>query len=260
MNDLSETFFERMGVTLVTRWSSFLCSAACTLLVSTTSWAGRPLDTEDAATAEPHTCQIEAWRDRQGHTRTAQGAVACGVVAGLELGWGQSRVWDQASRADGLIAQGLTMKWVPAFWRMPATLGLAGGELQGGLKAELIRSASEGSSAVALQALASWRMDAAWSMHANVGVQQLSHLHRTAAQVRLAAVWAPHPQTLLFAEAAASQHPQWFGGRTLSIGGRWWALADQLGFDLKATQEAHVPSTRWSLGLGWYGWGGWGGW
>lgn len=243
-----------MHTVSLTKRSSSLCLTLGILLMSASAWAGRPLDTEDAATAEPHTCQIEVWRDHQASARSSQVAVACGVAQGLELGWGQSRAWDHGLSANALSAQGLAIKWVPTAWRLALPDALWGGEVQAGVKAEVTRSPDEGLSALAVQSMASWRIDADWSVHANLGVQRLSSLSSTAAQVRLAVVWAPHPRALLFAEAAASQHPQWFGGRSLALGGRWWLLTDQLGLDLKASQEAGIAATRWSLGLGWYGW------
>lgn len=70
--------------------------AAAIALFPALALAGRPLSTEDAATREDGTCQIEAWADRTRANTTGLFAVPACAVAGVEFQAGVAR-----ERADG---------------------------------------------------------------------------------------------------------------------------------------------------------------
>lgn len=61
-------------------------------LLSTTTWAGRPLATDDATILDPGDCQVEAWHQHGGGLRESWAMPACRVGAWeLAAGKGQSR-------------------------------------------------------------------------------------------------------------------------------------------------------------------------
>ena len=212
-------------------------------------WAGRPLASDDAGTADSGTCQIESWVERAGSERAFVVAPACGVAPGWELGADYSRLQPRDTvRAAG----GLALKWVPA----AAELSTPAGPLSLGLKLSgaWMQPAQSGwqRSQSGLAALASLQLDPAWAMHLNLGLarQQGSR----ASLLNLALVWTPTEQALLFAEVQANTKAAVFGGALRTVGARWWLLKDRLGLDLTAGREAGVHgATAWTLGLGWYG-------
>lgn len=217
--------------------------------VTHVAWAGRPLATDDAATTDARTCQVESWLERAGSERALVFAPACGIAEGLELGadYTRTRAHDTSRTA------GFAVKWVPGAWRVDTRAG----ELHAGLKwsTALERPAQAGwrRSETGVLALATWKPGGAWSLHANLGVAHERSSDTTAALLNLAVDWAVHPDALLFAESQANDRQAVFGGTVTTAGGRWWLVRDQLGLDLTASRETGVGSTLWTVGLGWYG-------
>lgn len=73
--------------------TTFTIAAVLVAAASTTAWAGRPLDTEDASVLEDKRCQVEAWVDRSRESTQAWFAPACNFGANIEwqVGFGRSR-------------------------------------------------------------------------------------------------------------------------------------------------------------------------
>jgi hypothetical protein len=232
------------------------------------AWAGRPLTVEDAATAEQGTCQLEVWTDQASDQRTQQWAPACGVAAGVEVALSGAQLHSSQPRRQ---QAGGSVKIVPSAWQTEVSWGPWSGTLQWGLKAETLynrgQSAAGASSNLGwapswqwaqtqVLAVASWRADAHWAAHANVGLQRIEGSPATARLIRLAGVWTPRPDMQWFAEALANHRPEVFGPHAVALGGRWWWIQDRLGLDLVATRERGASAPRVGVGLGWYalGW------
>ncbi len=230
-----------------TRFAACLAPAlwACAL----PAWAGRPLSSDDAATTEPRSCQLETWIEHANGTNALTLAPACGIAAGIELGadYTQTHPRDSAPRAAGLA-----LKWAPAAWAHST----AAGELAFGLKlgAGFERPADSGwqRSGAGLLGLASWQAHADWAVHANLGAALDRASDTSATLLNLAIAWTPVDQALLFVETQTNSRREVFGATTHSSGARWWLLKDRLGLDLTAHRSSGA-STRWTLGLGWYG-------
>lgn len=220
---------------------------------ASSAWAGRPLATDDAATADARSCQLESWLERAGADRALVLAPACGLVAGVELGaeFVRPRLRDEV-RAEG----GLALKWVPA----AASLQTPAGAVDLGLKlATSHRRPVDGGwrrDGHAALALASLAPADGWTLHTNLGVQHDRDSGRNATLLNLALDWTPRDAALLFAEVQANDRRPLLGGAVRSAGARWWLLGDRFGIDLTASREAGASGpTRWSLGFGWYGLG-----
>ena len=213
------------------------------LLTGLSSWAGRPLTTDDAGTAERGSCQIEAWQDRQDGETVRNLGAACGVLEGVELGVEFARAHSHGEHAS---ARGLALKWVPESWTWR--------DWQFGIKLAMGQDREPGtgwqSSSRSALLLASWVPNDTWAVHVNAG-----HAHRplageNARQAAVAVTWQPDPRWLLFAEVTADQHED--VGRAAGV--RWWLIPDTLGLDA-TVQKAHRSGTGtgWGVGLGWYG-------
>jgi hypothetical protein len=215
--------------------------------------AGRPLATDDAATAAPRSCQLEAWHEQAGSDRAWVFAPACGLAPGWEL---DADLTLLQPREPVRSALGLAVKWVPA----AGHLDTRAGPLDLGLKlaSSHQRLAAGGWQAgqSSVLALASGQAGPAWAWHANLGLAHQHSVGQTAGLLNLALAWTPHPRAQLFAEVQANSRREWFGGTVKSTGARWWLRPDTLGLDLTASRESGVGSTLWTLGLGWYGLGG----
>lgn len=230
---------------------------AAQALVIAAAWAalpaqaGRPLATDDAGTAESGTCQVEAWGEKAGPDRALVVAPACGVLPGLELGAELVRPQPRDVVRSGA---GLALKWAPESWSMDT----GAGKLNLGIKlgAAWVQPAGAGwqrADSGAL-ALASLKLDEAWTLHGNVGVAR-EHIGGARASVgNLALVWTPAGPWLFFAEAQANSRREVFGGTVSTVGARYWLMPDKLGLDLTASRESGAGGpTRWTFGLGWYG-------
>lgn len=215
------------------------------------SWAGRPLNSDDASTAEFGTCQVENWLEGAGSERAMVVAPACGVTKNLELGFD----YTLPERKDVLrSASGVALKWVPETWRTITALG----EVNFGLKlsAAFEHPANAGwrGTETAMLALSSLKLSETLAAHANLGAARERVSNSTATLMNLSLVWTPSESSLLFAETQANSRRETFGGTVNSVGARWWLLKDSFGVDLSASREAGSSNpTQWSFGFGWYG-------
>ncbi|MEN9420246.1 MAG: hypothetical protein RI988_3867 [Pseudomonadota bacterium] len=219
--------------------------------------AGRPLATDDAAIAEPGSCQLEAWQDRARGARDTVLAPACGLPGGLELG--AEGTWPRP--VEGLRATaGASLKWVPEAWRLDTPLGEAGFGLK--FAAGLERPAGAGTGRAwrhadsTLLALASLRPAPTLAWHLNVGVGRARAVapvqHTSTWLAGVAAAWTPGADWLVFAEAQSSGRREAFGGLRLAGGARCWLIPERLGLDLTLARERGSPRAV-GVGLGWYG-------
>jgi len=211
--------------------------------------AGRPLGTDDAATAPARTCQLESWLDRSAHDHALVLAPACalGDEAEVDLGYAVPDAQNlQHAQAD------LALKWVPS----AAQFETAAGALQLGAKLGLAieRPALSGwhGAEASVGVLASLRPSAAWMLHLNLAAVRDRATATNAGLVNAALAWTPNDRALLFIETLANTRRSVFGATQKSLGGRWWLQKDRLGLDLTLTGESGGP-LRWSAGFGWYG-------
>ena len=223
---------------------------APTLLLPQAAWAGRPQSTDDAATADVGTCQLEGWTERNSRTRAHVLAPACSPAPGVEIDL--DHTW---LRPVNLIRAeaGLALKWVPATWRLET----GAGELNFGLKFNIsLQQPSTGWQRAGQGALglASLKVSDALAFHGNLGFAVDRESGQSARLLNLAVVWSPIDAALLFAELQNNSKPAVFGGTTRGQGARWWLVKDSLGLDLTARRESGSGSgTQWGLGFGWYG-------
>lgn len=214
-------------------------------------WAGRPLNSDDASTAEFGTCQLESWLEGAGSERAMLVAPACGVTKNLELGFD----YTLPEHKDVLrAASGVALKWAPEAWRTNTALG----EINFGLKlsATFEQPAHTGwrRTETAALALSSLKLNDAWAAHANLGAARERVSGSTATLMNLSLVWTPSDSSLLFAETQANSRRDIFGGTVSTVGARWWLIKDSLGIDMSASREAGSGNpTQWTLGFGWYG-------
>lgn len=215
------------------------------------AWAGRPLASDDAGTAEPGSCQIESWIERAGGEGALVVAPACGIAKGLELG----ADYTLPKHRDVLRgAAGLALKWVPEAGRADSAVGAINFGLKLALAFDRPAGAGWRGSETGALALATLQASDDWTVHANLGAARERSSGTTASVLNLAVVWTPHAQALVFAETQANNRRPVFGGTLNTVGGRWWLARDRLGLDLTASREAGVGgATLWTLGLGWYG-------
>lgn len=229
-----------------------MVSVALALLSATHSaWAGRPLTTDDAGTADVRTCQIESWQVRAGPDRALVLASACGIAEGMELG----ADYTLHSPQDGLrAAAGLAFKWVPGAWQIDT----AAGKLNFGMKLSSLFEQAVGTdwhvTEAGVLALATLKPNDAWTVHANLGAARERSSGTTATLLNLALVWTPREDVLLFAETQANNRREVFGGTLNTVGMRWWLVKDRFGLDLSAGREVGAGTgTLWTVGFGWYG-------
>ena len=221
------------------------------LFGSLSAWAGRPLATDDAGTADAGTCQLESWVERTRDERAWITAPACGLAPSLELGLDYTR---PSPRETLRAAGGIAVKWVPEGWQLRTPIG----ELNFGLALSAAferptnatwRTVETGGSV-----LATLQPGHAWTLHMNLGGAHDRGSERTAALLNLAAEWTPRDDVSLFVEVLTNNRRAEFGGTVVTAGGRWWLIKDQFGLDLTAGRENGAASvTTWSVGIGWYG-------
>jgi hypothetical protein len=221
--------------------------AACPMLAH----AGRPLSSDDAGTADPGTCQVEAWGEKAGSDRAWVVAPACGLVAGVELG----ADYTLPKPRDPVRAEaGLALKWVPESWKLDTGLGALNFGLKFAAAWAKPSAASWQGSGSSVLGLATLEVNDAVTVHANLGLARDRESATRATVLNLALVWTPSERTLVFAETQANSRREVFGGTVNSVGARWWLVKDQLGLDLTASRESMSGAkTAWTLGLGWYG-------
>lgn len=214
------------------------------------SRAGRPLSTDDTATAEAGQCQVESWLEQTDGRRGVVAAPACGLQPGLEAGL---ELWRPLQREPLREAATLGLRWAPAAARTDTALG----ELGLGLKLQLgfvhPRDGDWRRRDSSLVGMLSLTASPSWSWLLNLGTVRDAHGAGSATLLRAAAVWTPAPQALLFAETQRSDRRALLGGTQRSAGARWWLVPERLGLDLTACREAASGNgTTWTLGLGWY--------
>lgn len=237
---------------MVTRTAAVIVIAGCWgLSQAPGAWAGRPLSSDDAATADTGTCQVESWLDGQGSDRALVIAPACGIAPGIELAADYTLFHPRDPVRTGA---GLAIKWVPEAWSWATPTGALNLGLK--LSAAMERPAGSGwrLAGTGLLGLLTLAPDDDWALHANLGMARERSSGTTGSLLNLALTWTPTEQTLLFAESRMNNRREVFGGTVNTLGGRWWLLKDSLGLDLSASREAGSGSrTAWSLGFGWYG-------
>jgi hypothetical protein len=215
------------------------------------AWAGRPLDTDDASTADVGTCQAEGWVDRDRDTRAWVLSPACGVAEGVELG----AEFVRFSPRDPVRAEGgLALKVALPAW------GLEGGgaKLRFGFKAALghQQPADAGwqHSEASLLALASAEWDETWAVHANLGLVRDRQARETATVLSAAIVWNAFEQLTVFAETSHNNKRETLGGAAYRAGLRGWLVPERFGVDFTAGRvRGSTSGTTWGMGLGWYG-------
>lgn len=217
------------------------------------SWAGRPLGTDDATTAEAGLCQVESWFARDREQRAWVVSPACGLAPGLELDADRTRLAPADPVRGGAT---VAVKWVPqaANWDSPV------GALNVGLKFstgfEQRNDAGWRRASGTLLGLATLRLPGDWAVNANLGPARDRASGATATWLNLALVWTPADEVLLFVERQANDRPAEFGGSLRTTGARWWLLKDRLGLDLTAGRQAgRSAGTVWTIGFGGYGLG-----
>ncbi len=222
-------------------------------LCALASWAhaGRPLSTDDAATADAGTCQVETWHEHAGSERALVLAPACGMWPGAEVAF--DTTWPTPRDVVRQEA-GLALKLAPASWKLDSGVG----EFNFGLKLAGAWSKPAGSAwqsgGVTLLGLASLKAHEQLAVHANLGVSRDRASSTRGTVFNLALVWAPHEPVLLFAEAQGNNKKDVFGGTLTTAGARWWLVKEKLGLDFTASRESGASGpARYSVGLGWYG-------
>lgn len=214
-------------------------------LVCPSVFAGRPLATDDAATAERGTCQVEGWYDRTASdSHTLIVAPACGIAEGVELGGDYSVPHPvDATRASA----GLALKVAPQRWQA--------GTVRFGLKLSTANEQPADSdwrsrdSTILL--LASYEAAPNWVVHANLGHSRSYSADASASLLNLALVWTPHPHWLTFAEVLTNDRRADFGDTLITAGLRWWLVPERFGLDL--TRSSAGTTQTWTAGFGWYG-------
>ena len=79
-------------------------------LQPTSSWAGRPLFTDDAGLTEAHSCQIETWWQESENTHEWWSLPACNPFGNFELTTGvNSLKVDSSNRVKNYLVQGKTL-------------------------------------------------------------------------------------------------------------------------------------------------------
>lgn len=215
--------------------------------------AGRPLATDDAATADSGRCQLESWFARAGADRALVLAPACGIASGMELGVDYTV---RRPRHPTHSSGGLAVKWVPEAWRSQTRLGTVDLGLKLGSGYERPAGAGWHSSQSLALALVSWTPNADWAVHANLGPVRQRGGGANATLLNVAVSWAPSERVLIFGESQANDRRASFGGTVNTAGARWWVMKDKFGLDLTAGREAGAGTpTAWTLGFGWYGLG-----
>lgn len=208
--------------------------------------AGRPLGTDDAATASAGTCQIETWFERAAGPRARSWVLspACGLGEAVELGIELARtVPDNGIR----LQSGLAVKWVDPAWQA--------GALNWGFKAwhgsahgrHTPRTAPTASGAMGLL---TWRASETVAVHGNLGFEKNHASRSTDPLLHLALSWDATPWLTLVAEAMA-QRPS---PTQRHLGARWWLQPERLALDFTAGRNAGAePARNVTVGLGWYG-------
>lgn len=226
------------------RISSMMLAMAGAMACHSTSWAGRPLATEDAGVNDKGSCQLEAWRDFGKEVDHTHIAPACGVMDGLELGI----EFDMPSSMD-LDTHAIVgaLKWAPESlawngWRFGAKLSTTAERAAGESERHHANWTALG--------IATYPINDQVTVHVNLG-HAYDKLAKEHAEVYGAAItFSPHEKVVLFAELNGdNQSPA-----TQSAGLRYWLIQDSLGLDITTSRTNATPDSQtWGIGFGWYG-------
>ena len=215
------------------------------------AWAGRPLSTDDAATADAGICQVESWVEAAGGDAALVLAPACGVASGLEVDVDYTL---PRRHAQLRAASSLALKWVPEAARIDTPFGsLAGGlKLRSGFERPV--GANWSHADTSLLALATLEVSDGLALHANLGAVRDRRSGLSATLLNIAAAWAVDERVLLFVESQLNDRSQLAGGTINTVGGAWWLVPDRLGLHLTASRGPGTERrTIWTAGFGWYG-------
>jgi hypothetical protein len=212
--------------------------------------AGRPLSSDDAATADAGSCQLEGWGEKSGSSRAWVLAPACGVAAGWEIDLDYTHPQPQ----DELRGEaGFAIKWVPKSWSLLTPAGSVNFGLKMGLGYERPVDGGWRRSGQGLLGLATLVVNEDFALHANLGPHQDRASKQVGTALNLALVWVPHPAGLLFAEVQANDRRALMGPTQRTVGGLWWVTPDKFGLSLTLSRPVGSNLTQWTLGFGWYG-------
>lgn len=224
---------------------------AALLFASSDTWAGRPLTSDDAGTADVRSCQLESWVAHADNEQALVLAPACGIAEGVELGLDYTV---PRTRNVGRSAAGIAVKWVPQTWRVDTAAGELNFGIKFGAAFEHPRGVGWRAAEAGVLGLATLNAGKGWSWHFNLGAARDSSSGAKAGLLNLAVVWAPREALQLFIESHANSRREEFGGTINTAGGRWWLVADRYGVDLTASREAGAGTgVLWTVGFGWYG-------
>lgn len=226
-------------------------TALALMLGTLDAWAGRPLSSDDASTAEFGHCQVESWVERAGGDGAWVVAPACGMAPGLELAADYARPRHRDAQRS---SAGLALKWVPGACQTETAAGRLTCGLKFGLAYEHPVDGGWRGTEASVLGLATLQASDDWALHANLGAARDRSSGSTGALFNVAVVWTPHARALLFAEAQSNSRRAVFGPTVGTVGARWWLARDRLGLDLTASRaEGSGGPTQWTAGLGWYG-------
>jgi hypothetical protein len=214
--------------------------------IATPTLAGRPLTTDDAATAGAGSCQVESWLERSRGDRSLVVAPACGLNDAVELDLSVSRSHVENLRYETGV--GLAVKWVDPAWKLGDTA--LGAKVWVGQRRRPGQGPHMDENGLAL--LASRPLGESLTAHVNLGAVRHPDDSKGHGLGYAALAWTPQAAWLAFAEInAVSKLPS-----QTATGLRYWLRQDVLGLDLTAMRSAARPNqpgaTTLSLGLGWY--------
>lgn len=209
--------------------------------------AGRPLNTDDAATSPVGTCLAESWFEHAGGQRAGVLALGCGIADGLEL---DADATGTRPHLHGVASLGAGLKWAGESARFETSAGPLAFGLKAGFGTTHPVGAGWRLTGLSATALASWQATDTLALHLNLGPQRDRDAGQTSTLGNVALAWQAHPRLLGFAELLASDRDPSARG----VGLRWWWLPDVLGLDLTATRSVDHGPTVWTAGVGWYGW------
>jgi len=225
------------------------------ILFAQSAWAGRPIGTDDAGTADAGTCQIEGWQERLRSARALIIAPACGIASGLELGIDYTRLPGDTARGAGVALKSLPQSASEHSWAGDTPVGenTAGLKLSSGYQRHAGESWRHRDSNVLL--LVSTKFNDMLTLHTNIGGIRSQAEKPNAALFNIALAAKPSERVLLFVESQTNHRRTVFGPTVNTIGGSWWTVKQRFGLDTTASRPAgsHAAGTTYGIGFGWVG-------